>query len=166
MAKLPVACVDICNTLADVNTVIKQELGFRPTPGSYIIPGATEDFFRKNLWIFKEAKPLPDSCEALRKLSLYYKVIYVTARPLEAGCITKKWLKLNEYPEGVIFHTRQKGKLATILGARLAIDDAPHEILSYISYGIPVLVKSQDYNGQFQRRFEWDSVRDSGLALV
>lgn len=151
----PIILVDICNSICDVNQILIREFGHKPSPGTYAYPDISEDFFIKNLWIFEEAKPMEYSQKALWDLSVDYKIVYATARPVQAGEITKRWLEKYNYPDGAVYHCPKKAKLAGILGAKLAIDDAPHVINEYREAGIPVWVVAQEYNREIQNRFLW-----------
>lgn len=150
--------IDICNTLADVNKELEKAIGHNPIPSSYYHPKLTDNFFKKNLWVFTQAKAIEHSLEVLKKLSKNNKLIYITARPIEAKAVTIGWLKNNGYPDGEVIFTNNKAAIAKQLGVQLAIDDAPHEIESYCKAGIEVLVKQQPYNIQYPNRFEWAEI--------
>ena len=148
--------VDICNTLADVNEVLEKAIGHNPIPSSYYHPNLPDNYFKENLWVFAHANPIEYSKEVLYKLSQKNKIIYITARPIEAKAITIDWMNRFGYPGGKIIFERNKAAIAKEIGVDLAIDDAPHEIESYIRAGIGVLVKQQPYNIKYSNRFEWD----------
>jgi len=154
MPRTPVA-VDICNTLADINGEIEKVFGANPNPSRYYYPGVTSEFFRNNLWVFEKAAAYKGAAKALTKISLYYEIVYITARPVEAQSVTIEWLKRNGFPRGRIIFTTTKPVIAKALGVKAAFDDAPHEIDGYLAAGIPVFVKKQPYNMAYPNIFDW-----------
>lgn len=152
-----IIAVDICNTIADVISVINARLGYNPNPAEYFHPALWDKpyYFEENLDIFLEAKPIASSIEILNELSIYNEIIYITARPEIAEFVTKLWLKENNYPKGKVYFSKNKAKLASKLGVDIAIEDAPFEIERYIKAGIKVFIKEQAYNIGYENRFEW-----------
>ncbi len=155
--------VDICNTIADVNAVLKEMFGEVPNPSSRFT--LTKSFFEKNLWIFESAKPITGSMNKLNELNKDYEIVYITARPEDAKDVTLDWLKRHNYPDGDVLFTTDKALLARSLEIKLAFDDAPHEIANYLRSGINVMVKDQDYNSKFSNRFEWNNLKVKDLEF-
>jgi hypothetical protein len=160
-----VIAVDLCNTVADINSVIESRLGKNPDPTNYIHPALYPTFFEENLDIFLIASPLGESAEILQELSKYNRIVYITARPKVAGFVTKIWLRVSGYPKGKVYFTDNKVEVAKKLGVTLAVEDAPHEIELYHEAGIEVLVKATPYNKQYRNRFAWGS-RDNAIELL
>lgn len=159
----PKIAVDICNTIADVNGVLKELFGEVPNPSSRFT--LTKSFFEKNLWIFEKARPIKGSIEKLNELSRDHEIVYITARPAVAKEVTESWLKEHGYPEGDVLFTMDKAALARSLGIKLAFDDAPHEIANYLRAGINVMVKDQEYNAKFSNHFEWTNLKIKDLEF-
>ena len=113
-----IIAVDICNTIADVISVINARLGHNPNPAEYFHPALWDKpyYFEENLDIFLEAKHIGSSIEILNELSIYNEIIYITARPEIAEFVTKLWLKENNYPKGKVYFSKNKAKLASKLG--------------------------------------------------
>lgn len=59
------------------------------------------EFFNQNLVL--QDLPVPNSVECLQKLSTFYKIVYLSARPTSMQSITEEWLTKNNYPEGQVF---------------------------------------------------------------
>ena len=151
--KKKVAAVDICNTLADVNSIVELFFGKSENYPNKDIP---TDFFQKNLWIFKEAVPLVGSVDYLNKLADTYSIVYVTARPIQAHTITEYWLKKHGYHEGQLyFVTKDKyGYLKSCeLEPSIAFEDSPGECNIYIENGVNVHVPAYNYNQKLPGRF-------------
>ena len=155
---MDVIVIDICNTLADVNSVLENIFGKRPK-GIYRFPEATEEFFLNNLWVFAEAKAYRGAAAALRRLASTYGIVYLTARPEVSDLITRDWLKDGMFPDGPVVYRTDKVVVARELGAVRAIEDSPEEISNYELAGIPVMVHKQDYNSGYGNRFEWSHFR-------
>lgn len=134
--------IDICNTLADVNQMLQKALGPRPDASCYQFPGATKKFFRENPWVFSEALVFPGAVEGVHRLASAGSIIYLTARPVWAREITRKWLARHGFPEAEIICTKNKAAVARQWNVKLAVDDAPHEIDSMSSV-CPVMVHAQ-----------------------
>lgn len=164
MPQAPLA-VDICNTIADVNGEIKKVFGANPNPLSYLHPGVSPNFFKYNTWIFEKALPFKGAAAVLNQLAKIYKIVYITARPKEAELITLKWIEKNGFPMGKIFFSPQKHETAKHLNVMAAIEDAPHEIDSYLTAGIPVFVKKQPYNLNYQNVFDWANEKIKSFLL-
>lgn len=149
--------VDICNTIADVFSVLKKMVVW-PDEKSYFHPQITDSFFEKNPFVFEEAMPYEGASESLRKLSRTFEIVYLSARPLWALEITKRWLEKHNFPAGRIILTKNKAKIAREMGILIAIEDAPHEIVNFRKNGIQVLIKKQPYNFdcvQYGTLFDW-----------
>lgn len=147
--------VDICNTLADINTEIAKVFGANPNPSNYFHPCVTTEFFKYNTWIFEKAQPFKSAANTLNQLVKEFSLVYVTRRPVQAANITLGWLKQHKFPEREVIHTRDKAEIAKLLNVSAAIEDAPFEIEGYSDIGIPVYVKRQSYNLCYQNIFDW-----------
>lgn len=146
--------VDLCNTVCDINTPL-EKIFHKRLPGTYYIPGVTEDFFIKNTDIFRTALAFTYAAECLHLLAKHYNIIYVTARPIEAAEATEDFLKENDFPKGQIIFSKNKAVVFKKLSMVFAIDDSPSEIINYQKSNIPVLIKAWDYNHGLGVRFEW-----------
>lgn len=164
--KKPIALVDICNTLADVNGELTKLLGENPDPESYFHQGVTKTTFIDNPQLFSEASVIKGAVEGVNELSNKYEVVYLTARPEWAREITEQWLKRNGFPEGKIIFSGDKASVAIELKASVAIDDAPFE-LNALSEVVPtVLIHKQSYNlnlCKIGRLFSW---QEFGMIFV
>lgn len=140
--------VDLCNTVADINSIL-DNIFYPNRTGDYYHPALKNwpgDFFKENLWIFREAAPIAGSAWVLRFVAKRNRIFFVTARPEEAREVTEAWLKENNYPNAPVFHTTDKATICRQLDVTVAIEDAPHEIVSLRNAGIEVFVKRQVYN--------------------
>lgn len=154
----PILAVDIDNTIADTNGTM---LGFMPglEIEKYPTPGITKEFFDDNPWIFTDTQPIKGAAEGAHYLSFYWEIVYLTARPKWAEGITRSWLKRHWFPEGLVKCTDKKPDWIKKLGAILAIDDSPNEIMA-LSKLIPVCRYEQPYNTELSHigySFTWSS---------
>lgn len=157
MSSKPILCIDIDNTIADVNTPL---LGILPSLdfSKYPTPGITPQFFEENPWVFQEASPITGAVEAVNYLSQSWEIVYLTARPKWAEKITLEWLNRHSFPQGEVILSFDKGAQVQRLGASLVIDDAPQEIKK-LSQIIPVLIYAQPYNHYLKhlgQRITWE----------
>lgn len=152
--------IDICNTIADINGELDKRLGHSSNPYQYFHSALSDKpfYFEKNLDIFLMAKPIGNSVEILRELSIHNTIMYITARPKISEFVTRLWLKNNGYPLSKIYFTNNKVEISFKLDIDLAIDDSPFELERYISAGIEVLTKEQTYNIGLPNRFNWEDV--------
>ena len=125
--------VDICNSLADVNSQLRN-MGYRTDIYPVQIPAKVW----ADMSIFRNAHPIQSVCDFVKSLA-GYKLIYLTARPIEARESTLLWLEKHGLPKAPLIHTngRSKGefvkafsfdKNVAVVGA---IEDSPHEIRNY-----------------------------------
>lgn len=155
----PVALIDICNTLADVNFQLEKALGPNPNPFNYYHPGVTESTFKNFPWLFTQAPPIKGSVEGTHQIAKNYRIVYLTARPEWARQITLEWLNRNGFPSAPVIFSKQKGEVARELKATLAIDDAPYEIISLSKIVPKMLIHQQPYNlglAYLGEMFNWD----------
>lgn len=152
----PILALDLCNTLADINAILSSIIPI--DPNVYPAPGVSEELFEDNPWLFSKAEPFEGASKVVSFLSDYWEVVYVTARPEWSKMLTRKWLKDNAFPEGDIICTKNKAGVVRKIGAFLAIDDSPHEIISVGKF-IPVCIPDYyNYNRGLQgKRFKWDN---------
>lgn len=155
MSQKLLLAVDICNTLADVNTELTKVFGANPNPSNYFHPCVTTEFFKHNTWIFKKAQPFKGAANMLNLLTTEFELVYLTARPKEADKITHSWLQEYKFPKREIIYTQNKAEVAKALNVSAAIEDSPFEIEVYRNIGIPVYVKRQPYNLCYQNLFDW-----------
>ena len=149
--------VDLCNTTADILEQLNIRLGVTKDLKEYFHSGLVgkNNYFIENVDLFLAAKPLEQSIEGLRLLARYNEIIYLTARPVEAKEITENWLHKYSYPKGKLFFSEDKPSIAKGHGIKYAIEDAPHEIDSYLQAGVSVFVYKQSYNENYPNRFSW-----------
>lgn len=160
-----VIAVDICNTIANVVNELESRLGHNPKPNLYFHPGIKDkpNYFKENLDVFLDAKPIGKSAKILNELSLYNEIVYITARPKIAEFVTRLWLRKYGYPMSKVYFTNNKVEIATRLGVDIAIDDAPFELERYINAGFDVLTLEQIYNLGFPNRFVWKDIENRRL---
>lgn len=153
--------VDICNTLADVNGIIESYFGKSEKYPDKRIP---IDFFEKNLWIFRDAKPIENSAAVLTTLAerLNEDILYLTARPICSARITEEWLTQNGYPKGKLVFCDAKSEYLQKqkLKVSMIIDDSPFEYVSYLSNGFyNVKLLAWKYNEDIPGRFSnWNEL--------
>ncbi|MBE5965342.1 MAG: hypothetical protein E7252_10580 [Lachnospira sp.] len=147
----PKVAVDICNTLADINKILKS-LGYDTE--SY--GGVPNDFFENNLWVFSEAEPIKYSKECLCKLAESCDIVYLTARPKVAESVTREWLLKNGFPYGELVFSANKAKDFKENQCIFAIDDAPFEVENYRKSDCLVMVPKQPYNNTLGDVFKWE----------
>lgn len=140
--------VDLCNTVADINAIL-DTIFYPNRTGEYYHPALKNwpsDFFKENLWVFREAEPFVGSASVLRFLSHRNRIFFVTARPEEARKVTAEWLEEHGFPDAEVHHTTDKVAVCKRLGVTVAFEDAPHEIRSLQQAGFRVFVKRHLYN--------------------
>lgn len=150
--------VDICNTLADINSAVRRIVGpFKHYPAPIPAGFWTSP---EGLRVFRDAQPMGDAARVLNGLARQLGgVTYVTSRPKKAEFITRRWLKENVFPRGkIIFCERQeKAAVYASLNPRLIAEDDPEVVTALAGLGIPVLVPQWDYNR---------GLRDAGIVPV
>ena len=159
-----VICVDICNTIADITTVIEGIFGPIPNPLAYFHPKTPAFFWRhRNIIaekIFKTAPPIEGAPGAINQLACNYKIIYLTARPEWAKDITANWLKKHNFPAGDIICTQDKYSWVRKNPVILMFEDDPRHIKK-IQTLVPVFVLAQPWNKGLGIRFEsWRDIFD------
>lgn len=143
--------VDVCNSLADINTELRKR-GYRTD----IYPGPVPaEVFTYQL--FADAQPIQPIIELVKSLvSQDYYLIYLSARLVKFREVTLEWLEKHGLPKAPLIHTngRLKGEFARVfsLDPRVelvgAIEDNPHEIRSYLDVvpDMELYVPAWDYN--------------------
>ncbi len=138
--------VDICNSLADVNSELKKR-GYRTD--IYPSPIPKEAFTEQ---LFMDAQPIRSVIELVQKLEAQdYSLVYLTARPVKFRSVTLDWLKKYGLPKAPMLHSneRLKGEFVKnyshVVGA---IEDSPHEIKSYLEVApdMKIIVPDWEYN--------------------
>lgn len=158
-----IAAVDVCNTLADLLTELREYIG--PWPfDEYHHPMLTEDFFLQNPGIFLRAKPFEGAVQGMWRLKEHFDIVYLSARPKWAWVLTDLWLRAHGFPVGQLILTNNKDRVAKEIGVSIAIEDAPFEIDRYKEAGIPVIVKAQRYNKGYGSRFDWPHISEGRVA--
>jgi 5'(3')-deoxyribonucleotidase len=155
---------DIDNTLADTNREIKKRVsGFTET--EYLFP-LDSDFFEMNPDVFAGAAPFEGAAATLQGLYMAgSKIIYITARPPWFESLTKHWLRLNGFPDGIVICTTNKRSIVQIIKPSYLVDDAPFEI-ERVKDLVKVLVPAKPYNEGYENRFErWDLFPCSGSKV-
>lgn len=157
-----IVAVDICNTLAAVNAEILKLFGpeasaVRDYAGFFGQVGVADKdaWFRAHPEVFAAALPLPGAVSGVVALAAAgHRVVYVSARPLWAEGITRRWLRRHGFPAGRLFLRADKPAVARALGADVFVEDAPHEIeaLEKVCRVVPV---GQSYNGS---NLSWPAV--------
>lgn len=164
MISRPKLAVDICNTLADLDSEIVKLGVVKADCRQYEYP-ISSDWFMKNRQVFRNAKPIVGSVAAIQYISRIVDIIYLTARPMELNEVTKWWLRSYGYAAGELVHTCDKASYCNEYGIFKAIDDSPYEINNYINGGVKVLAPEKDYNEFYQYRFKWTDIK-SVLSFV
>lgn len=146
----PVILVDICNSIADVNSVLaKRGVDISRYPARVDFP--LEEWLR----VFWEAKPYPSAVEILNLAVQHgFEIFYVTSRPQEALFVTRRWLDVHKFPPGdLIIGIRPEEKVivARELMPYLIIEDDPAIIHRYRQNNFPVVVKAQPYNRKYRK---------------
>jgi fermentation-respiration switch protein FrsA (DUF1100 family) len=145
----PLIAVDICNTLADVNSQISEIAYGRKQRDHYGLEDLgypqPERFFEEHPEVFSRASPVPDALKVMRELAKTFRIAYVSARPTWAMQRTMEWLQIHQLPPGPLFLTRDKAAVIRKLRPLLAIEDSPEET-ARITPICPVLVIGQPYN--------------------
>lgn len=145
--------VDICNTLADINSEIERMTGVARIAGQYRHPSVCPEWFLEHLEVFANAPVIRGSVEYIHRIAVQYDVLYVTARPQESESVTREWLRRNGFPDAPIIFTNNKVASTRGLDIAFAIDDAPEEIEAYTRAGIFTLIPAWDYNEGYMSRF-------------
>ncbi|NYE57205.1 HAD family hydrolase [Carboxydothermus ferrireducens] len=139
--------VDICNSIADVNSEL-QKRGVDTTVYPSKVNFGTEEWLK----VFAEALPFPGSAEAIQKLAEDFEVVYITSRPKIATFVTLRWLKLWGFPEGeLLIGVKDKARYAKIFNPVFALEDDPKIAKAYTELRVPVIVKKQPYNCSLER---------------
>ncbi|MGI9951966.1 HAD family acid phosphatase [Moorellaceae bacterium AZ2] len=159
--------VDVCNSIADVNTQIKKALGL---PEGYAFRryglqevGITdpEEWFFKHPEVFSEAFPLAGAVEVLNALAARgVRIYYVTSRPSWAKEITVRWLNKWGFPDGTLIMAADKARVYKNLGLELFFEDAPEEIERLELSGAAVMAVAQPYN---RGSFRWEETHEEIL---
>lgn len=151
-----VIVVDICNTLADINSILDERLGPRPS-GVYYHPALADepDYFEKNLDIFVKAQPIRGAAKMLNYLSRINRIVYATARPRISETVTKAWLKKHGFPAGPVLMDTNKMDACQRFSAKFAIEDCPENINRLRDGGVEVFVVKQDYNETLDNCITW-----------
>lgn len=95
--------------------------------------------------IYERYKSVPKEKVALDKLAEIYEICYVTSRPTDVYLATKHWLTREHFPEGTIYFTSEKGKLAEELQPIFAVEDQEHHIESMRNF-TNVFIMDHYYN--------------------
>lgn len=146
-----VVAFDICNTLADIVTVLDNRFGLRPR-GVYHHPKVTSATFIAYPMIYGEAKPYKLAAALVWFMSLFFEVVYITSRDESARTVTEFWLTAHHFPRKKVYYgVSNKANLAKELGVVLAFEDCPDEIRAYDMAGIKTIVPKRDYNLREQK---------------
>jgi len=146
--------VDICNTLADINSQLESVTCVSREPGIYTHPYASTDFFIQNPQVYENAQVLNDAVFGLNLFANKYNIVYLTARKKESEIVTYRWLKKNGFPKGNIVFSTDKVADFKALNCVFALEDAPHELNAYQQAGLLSFAKAWDYNTFYANRFD------------
>jgi hypothetical protein len=151
--KKKVLFVDICNSIANVNSQLNL-MGYQTDVYPSPVPA---DVFTEEL--FRAAEPIWPVINVVKRLSERHSIVYLTARPEKVRTVTLEWLKAYDLPAGPLVHTngRLKGEIALELVCADwiagAVEDSPHEIEGYLKLvpGMQVLVPDWPHNKEITR---------------
>lgn len=164
--------VDICNSVADVNSAIVQH--FKPLSEQYPLP-IPDGFWKskEGIKIFKKALPLKNAAEVISGVfNLLGGVVYVTSRPEEAEFVTYQWLKKYGFPKGRVIFCERKEKpgIYAALQPCVITEDDPEVIaeLQETLPNVPVLVYQWPYNRHLRGSNivpvrQWDANQERGV---
>lgn len=145
-AKGKIVCIDLDNTLVNVNDQLKaQGYSIRRYPAK--LP---HNFWKTQtgIKILRDAQPIP---ETIALINLFRgagaEIIFGTARDIEHREITEKWLA-RHCLEGEVYYVPNKA----ILEADIYVDDSPQEIERLVRIGAKVIVPEWPYNRQITDR--------------
>ena len=149
---MPIA-VDICNTLANIDSQLAKKIqGYCNSQYPFPIPA---EYFTSpaGFRVFRGAEPFPGTARLIYNLAeLFGGLVYVTTRPPETEFVTKRWLAKHGYPESeVIFCRRdEKADVYGALGPHLIIEDDPSVLEKMKERHVPILVPQWPYNGHIR----------------
>ncbi|MCR4441935.1 MAG: hypothetical protein NUV48_07240 [Peptococcaceae bacterium] len=140
-------CFDICNTVANVNPLVKARFG----GDRYRILPIPEDFWTsaEGLSIFRDAEPLDHAAQTVNRLAAVYGgVTYVTSRPKRSELVTRSWLKCHGFPKGEVIFCSREEKIRVLQEKKpsLIAEDDPVVVKGLKSLGVPILVYQWEYN--------------------
>lgn len=159
----PLIAVDLCNTVADIDPVLRRILNVPTEVRQRDLWrfGATTDFFRsaQGLKVFAEVAPIAGAVEGVRELIRSgFEVAYVTARPVEAVQTSRVWLARHGFPRpSAVYCTDDKVATVRRLGAVVAIDDWPPEV-ARLSEAVPVVIHSRWFNERGFFGYKWSEI--------
>jgi 5'(3')-deoxyribonucleotidase len=135
-----IVCVDIDNTLANVNLEI-EKLGF--SINRY--PAKIKENFwvaHDGLSILKNAQPIQETLSLVRLLErMEAEVVFATARSPELADVTEHWL-IRHQLTGPVFYVHNK----ILVEADVYIEDSPLEIERLLDMDRIVLIPEWPYN--------------------
>ncbi|MNY85743.1 LNS2 (Lipin/Ned1/Smp2) [compost metagenome] len=155
---MKLAIIDLCNTLADINSVLRSR-GLDPT--GHAIPAGIPLWLDHSLYL--SAEPINPSIQFVTKLAANgYSLIYLTARPKETTEASAKWLKDQNLPQGKLVHSDgvPKGELILkytqdhLVTDLVYMEDSPREIQSYLNICDKItatkklVIVRQEYNAE------------------
>jgi hypothetical protein len=127
--------VDICNTLANVNS----ELGKRGMRTD-LYPSPVPASLWEDTSIFSDAAPIETVTYFVRQIGkISSEIFYLTARPRSLSTITEAWLKKHQLPASPIIYTDGKSKgeymnrLVSHNQKAIVFEDSPNEIQSILT---------------------------------
>lgn len=137
--------VDICNTIADINSEL-QKRGVETNT----YPAKTDLTLPDWLKTFMYAEPYPGAAELLN--SIYrngLEIVYFTARPAQADFVTLRWLDMHGFPPGNLLmglERKNKIKCVEVYQPYFVMEDDPYIIRELLKLNFPVIAKKQPYN--------------------
>lgn len=142
------ACVDIDNTLLDVNTLVKEKYHIDDVEKIYPHPRLDEKFFTSSegIRVLSSARPIPGTLRILGKLlSIGTEIVFATSRPPQLKDITVWQLKKLGLRGRLVF-TKDKRRIE----ADIYVEDDPQQILKLLNAGKHVLSPAWDYNSGYK----------------
>lgn len=145
--------IDLDNVIADTQPVLHRLWRSLSTdhwiPTEYDPPGGYRSTLfitvLHHLYTHLDTLPImPGARTTLRYLSHWYRIVIVTARPIETRSLTSAWLHRRRIPFDALHHVVVKGQLGEPL--RFAVDDLLGHAVEYATHGVPCFLLDQAWN--------------------
>ncbi|MED4728601.1 hypothetical protein P9597_10675 [Aneurinibacillus migulanus] len=155
--KNQIILVDVDNTISQTNRKLRELI---PNFTTERYPFPFPPLFFEESPIFDEVEPVEGAKEKLKEWCIEgHWIYYVTARESSSFRRTVKWLKRHGFPSSPVICCKDKQTIARIIGATIAIDDAPHEIEQLKDVVSRIFVPAHDYNQRYENRFfNWEEL--------
>ena len=181
----PPICIDIDNTVADTDTVMRRlmrdashgrvnlvhedvicyeywkcrdEKGNRLTSDEW--KKVVSDFHREGLL---DALPFDDTIHQLKRLQEVFEVHLVTSRDSASASLTKSWLTQHGIPHDFIHFVLHGEKHRLPVAFTQAVDDDREQAYAFYSVGVHSVLISQtwnhmDWHSPFERLASWKAI--------